>query len=115
MYRITPAGEAALQEWVNDSPVEPPVLKHSVLLRVWLGHLADPEALRDAVEQHRAYAETMIAELAVSRAVAETTDEFSYPALVIRWGERYYAAERHLADDLLRDLEEMNGRRPTQS
>ena len=110
LYRITPAGEQALRGWLHDAPVEPPLLKHGVLLRVWLGHLADPATLRDTVEQHRAYAERMIEELALSRAVAETTEDFNYPALVTRWGERYYAAERDLAEEMLRELEEMNGR-----
>jgi DNA-binding PadR family transcriptional regulator len=108
LYRITTEGEDALRTWLGTAPVEPPLLKHGVLLRVWLGHLADPAALHDVVEQHRAYAERMIEELAVSRAVADTTEDFNYPALVVRWGERYYAAERDLADDLLRELDEMN-------
>jgi len=115
LYRITPAGEQALRRWLQDAPVEPPLLKHGVLLRVWLGHLADPAILRDTVEQHRAYAERMIEELAISRAVAETTEDFNYPALVTRWGERYYAAERDLAEEMLRELEAMNGRTSKES
>src|SRR3954462_6614469 len=36
VYAITGAGEEALTDWVQHAPVEPPVLKHGVLLRVWL-------------------------------------------------------------------------------
>jgi DNA-binding PadR family transcriptional regulator len=107
LYRITPAGRDALRGWLADAPVEPPVLKHGVLLRVWLGHLAEPAALRDAVTQHRAYVDEMLTELHESRQIAEQTPEWAYPALVTRWGERYYAAERDLADELLRDLDEL--------
>jgi DNA-binding PadR family transcriptional regulator len=53
VYTITPAGRDALARWVERSPVETPVLKHGVALRIWLGHVADPERLRDIVTHHR--------------------------------------------------------------
>ena len=56
LYRITPEGEAALRTWLRDAPVEPPVLRHGAVLRVWLGHLSDPATLRRTVEEHRARA-----------------------------------------------------------
>jgi DNA-binding PadR family transcriptional regulator len=107
LYRITPEGRDALTEWVRDSPVEPPVLKHGVALRVWLGHLADPAALREIVEAHREYASEMLAEVTTARRAAEREPDWTYPELVERWGERYWAAERDLADALLRDLAEL--------
>ncbi len=39
--------------------------------------------------------------------VAASEPEWTYPELVERWGERYWAAERDLADAMLRDLEEL--------
>ena len=107
LYRITPLGRDALTNWVRDSPVEPPVLKHGVALRVWLGHLADPGALRGIVAAHREYAAEMLAEVSAARRTAEQNAEWTYPELVERWGERYWAAERDLADAMLRDLEEL--------
>ena len=107
LYRITPAGRDALVDWVRDSPVDPPVLKHGVALRVWLGHLADPAALREVVARHRDYAAQMVDEVAHARVVAASEPEWTYPELVERWGERYWAAERDLADAMLRDLEEL--------
>ena len=100
---------------MRDAPVEPPVLKHGVALRVWLGHLADPAALREMVEAAPGVRERDARRGRAWRAVAGHRPGLDYPELVDRWGERYWAAERDLADDLLRDLEEMNGRRPTQS
>lgn len=107
LYRITELGRDALTAWVRDSPVEPPVLKHGVALRVWLGHLADPVVLREIVAEHRAYASKMLAEVSAARLTAEQNPEWTYPELVERWGERYWSAERDLADAMLRDLEEL--------
>jgi DNA-binding PadR family transcriptional regulator len=107
VYAITATGREALTKWVQHAPVEPPVLKHGVLLRVWLGHLADPEHLRAVVEQHHAYAKRMLSELEQSEAVARTEPAWAYPELVIRWGERYYRAELDLAEQLLDDLDEL--------
>jgi DNA-binding PadR family transcriptional regulator len=108
LYRITPLGRDALTSWVRDSPVEPPVLKHGVALRVWLGHLADPASLREVVEAHREYASGMLAEVTEARRVAELEPDWVYPELVERWGVRYWTAERDLADAMLRDLAELS-------
>ncbi|ELP46698.1 PadR family transcriptional regulator [Mycobacterium avium subsp. paratuberculosis S5] len=47
LYKITPAGMDAVTQWTNHAPVDPPVLKHSVLLRVTFGHLSNPGRLRN--------------------------------------------------------------------
>jgi DNA-binding PadR family transcriptional regulator len=105
LYRITPAGLDALAGWLREAPVEAPVLKHGVALRVWLGHLSDPATLRRTVEEHRDLAARMVTEVAEARAVAEHEPTWTYPAVIERWGERYWAAERDAADALLADLD----------
>jgi DNA-binding PadR family transcriptional regulator len=112
VYAITEEGRLALTEWVQHAPVEPPVLKHSVAMRVWLGHLAEPDELRAVVERHREYAEGMLADVTQSEHSTESgfADEDParvYPQLVIRWGERYYRSERDLAQQMLDDLDEL--------
>ena len=105
LYRITPEGEAALRTWLRDAPVEPPLLRHGAVLRVWLGHLSDPATLRRTVEEHRARAVETLAEVSRARGVAEHEPAWTYPAVIERWGERYWAAERDAADALLADLD----------
>jgi DNA-binding PadR family transcriptional regulator len=105
LYTITPAGLDALRAWLRDAPVEPPVLKHGVALRVWLGHLSDPATLRRTVEEHRDRAAELAAEVAKARAVAEDEPAWTYPAVIERWGERYWVAERDAAESLLADLD----------
>src|ERR1700760_2414091 len=57
LYKITRAGMDAAIEWANDAPVDPPVLKHSVLLRVTFGHLTNPARLKELLQEYVAYAE----------------------------------------------------------
>lgn len=110
LYKITAAGRRELRRWLRDAPAEPPVLKHGVALRVWLGHLADPDTLRATVEAHRDYCTHMAEGLERSHAVAEEQPDFAYPALVTEWGRRYYEAERELAEKMLVDLEDLAAR-----
>ena len=107
VYRITDAGRDALAAWVEDSPVEPPVLKHSVMMRVWLGHLAGGERLREIVEQHRSYCEAMLADAQHSVEGAQADERWEYPQLVVTWAESYFRNERDAADRLLAQLDAM--------
>ncbi|AZS76253.1 PadR family transcriptional regulator [Streptomyces lydicus] len=111
VYVITDAGMAAARHWAREAPVEPPVLKHGVMLRMWLGHLLETDRMREVLGRHREYAETMRqrAEVDVEDACGE--EAWAYPALVLKWSERYYASERDLADAMLADLDERDRRR----
>ncbi|MFD3324463.1 PadR family transcriptional regulator [Streptomyces sp. NPDC058701] len=104
-YAITDAGRGALAGWAaGTAEAGPPVLKHGLLLRVWLGHLAEPERLRALVGEH---IERTRCELAAVRAAAEHADgvpERGFPALALRWSERQHRAELDLARALLADL-----------
>ncbi|MGW6982731.1 PadR family transcriptional regulator [Streptomyces sp. NPDC054932] len=105
VYRITDEGLTAVREWAREAPVDPPVLKHGPMLRLWLGHLLEPEQMREILVQHQEFAEGMR-----RRAVADTEgagDEpaRAYPMLTLKWAERYYASERDLAAAMLDDIE----------
>jgi DNA-binding PadR family transcriptional regulator len=104
LYRITPRGRDELARWVEDAPVEPPVLKHSVVMRVWLGHLADPERLRAIVEEHRDEMAALVDDARRSREGARADESWVYPEIVVEWAERHYEAERAAAEQLLQDL-----------
>jgi DNA-binding PadR family transcriptional regulator len=96
-YRITDAGRGVLHEWLANAPVGFPVLKHTVLLRLLIGHAAEPERITAMLEDY-------VAQLAVAaddlRAVRESLrgrdapgQAFHYPSLVADWGLDYFAAE----------------------
>ena len=59
-YRITRPARRALGAWIDDAPVGFPTLKHTVLLRLLVGHVAEPERMRAILEEY-------VAELAEAR------------------------------------------------
>jgi PadR family transcriptional regulator, regulatory protein AphA len=59
IYRITPQGRAVLTEWLG-KPARPTTLECEPLLRVFLGELAGPEAMRSALEQVRQDADAVL-------------------------------------------------------
>ncbi|MFJ8013386.1 PadR family transcriptional regulator [Streptomyces sp. NPDC096339] len=112
-YAITDAGREALAGWAADTAeAGPPVLKHGLMLRIWLGHLAEPERLRTMVVEH---VERTRGELAAVREAMEhaaDVPEWAFPALALRWSERQHLAELDLAEALLTDLAELDAGGP---
>nr|WP_202539098.1 PadR family transcriptional regulator [Streptomyces sp. SID8379] len=109
VYTITDEGMDAVRTWARTAPVDPPVLKHNPMMRLWLGHLLEAEQARDVLERHRAYAETMREQAEADARDSAGEPAWRYPQLMLRWAERYYAAERDLADGMLKDLRELGG------
>ncbi|MFD7962561.1 PadR family transcriptional regulator [Streptomyces zaomyceticus] len=112
VYLITGAGLAAVRTWARTAPLDPPVLKHGPMLRLWLGHLLEPDRMREILTAHRAYAESMRLRAEADAADAAANEAWAYPRLTLTWAERYYAAERDLADAMLADIEGPTGERP---
>lgn len=106
LYRITPAGLDAVTEWTNEAPVDRPVLKHSVLLRVTFGHLSNPARLKKLLNEHVAYLETRHRKAVEDAEAAAAQPAWAYSMIALRWAARYYAAERELALELIRDIDE---------
>jgi DNA-binding PadR family transcriptional regulator len=99
VYRLTPAGEQAVRDWLA-APPEAPVLRHPVALRVFFGHLLDPEALRAAVEAHRAWCDEMLDQLGAVRDGLGDDEQWRNVAMVADWGLDYYRGERAAADGI---------------
>ncbi len=110
LYRITEEGREWLAHWLVSDPADVPVLKHPTVLRVWLGHLMEPAALREAVIEHRNRVETQLGEVREDRRWAAANESMAYAELVIRWAERYYSAELENTNRLLEDLAELDAR-----
>ena len=99
-YAITEAGEQALKEWMDRTPAGFPVLKHTVLLRLLIGHATEPERTRAMLHDYLDELERATADLAEVRAALRGADgpgeSFRFPSLVAEWGLDYFAAEsRH--------------------
>lgn len=106
LYKITESGQEAIGKWTGEEPYDPPSLKHSALLRVTFGHLTDPEKLRGLLHEHVAYCDRMQREAAIEARFAEEQPAWAYARIALKWAERYYASERELAMNLIKDLDE---------
>jgi DNA-binding PadR family transcriptional regulator len=105
LYHISPAGEAALTAWANEAPPDAAVLKHGVMLRMWLGHTADPAKLREVLIVHREQSERMRVRALADVDGAATNPAWEYPEAVLRWSVQYYADECARADTLLAEID----------
>src|ERR1700742_4820183 len=106
LYKITPAGMVAVTEWTNHAPVDPTVLKHSVLLRVTFGHLSNPSRLKELLQEHVAYAEAKHRKAVEDAEGAEAEPAWAYSVLALRWAAKYYAAEREFAIEMIKEIDE---------
>lgn len=111
LYRITTAGKHAVAAWADNSPPEPAVLKHGIMLRMWLGHMAEPDKLRAALEAHREQSERMRIRALADIEGAKTNPNWVYPEVVLKWSAQYYADECARADTMLADLDLLAGQR----
>ncbi|OBF50700.1 PadR family transcriptional regulator [Mycobacterium sp. 852002-50816_SCH5313054-b] len=106
LYKITRAGMDAVTEWTNHAPVDAPVLKHAVLLRVTFGHLSNPSRLKEVLQEHVAYSEARHRKAVEDAEGAEAEPAWAYSALALRWAAKYYAAEREFALELIKEIDE---------
>jgi DNA-binding PadR family transcriptional regulator len=102
VYRLTHEGEQAVRAWLAEAP-EPPSLKHPIALRVFFGHLLDPEDLRKALLAHRDWCDRMLADLAEVRASLGEGPKWRNVALVADWGLDYYQGDRAAVDAVGRE------------
>jgi DNA-binding PadR family transcriptional regulator len=110
LYRITEEGREWLAHWLVSEPADVPILKHPTMLRVWLGDLMDPAALREVVVEHRDRVAAQLGDVREDRRWAATKDSsMAHAELVIRWAERYYSAELDNTNRLLDDLAALDG------
>lgn len=61
VYRITPAGEVALRQWLRE-PAAEPVVRNELLVKLYVGHLARPGDLLDEVRRQQQLAARRLAE-----------------------------------------------------
>lgn len=112
LYKITEAGLDAVTRWANDAPLDPPVLKHSPLLRVTLGHLTNPARLKEILQEHLSWVDEMYRSAAKDAKWAKADTTWAYARVALNWAERYYANERELTLKMIKELDEAEAEFP---
>lgn len=112
LYKITEQGLDAVTRWARDAPVDPPTLKHPAVLRVTMGHLSDPAALKKILQEHIAYVDEMQRDAAKEARWAGADPSWAYAKIALDWAERYYESERELTLKLIKDLDEAEANFP---
>ena len=112
LYRITEAGVTELRRWMEETPVEPPVVKHSVALRLFFGRFASPQRLRALLDAYVDDTRRTLAELERLRVEIVDDPRFTYPSLVAEWGLRYFAGEIEAAGRAAERLPGVDAERP---
>jgi DNA-binding PadR family transcriptional regulator len=102
VHSISRKGTTALRRWLAQSPVDPPMLKNHLALRLFLGHMSEPERLLQQVGGQRAWCEQTLADLAIVRDGLDDDPDgrWRHARLVADWGLDYYRAELSALDRL---------------
>jgi DNA-binding PadR family transcriptional regulator len=114
-YRISPDGLTRLRAWQTTSEPEFPILKHPVALRLLMGSISSPDAMRAILTDYRRALAGRRAELAVVRDALGERPDFAYPALVADWGLAYYDSEDAIVAELAERLPTSDGPGPSDS
>ena len=109
-YAITEDGQAALRAWMDGTPAGFPVLKHTVLLRLLIGHATEPGRTRQMLHDYLDELDEAREDLGEVREALRGADQpgepFRFPSLVADWGLDYFAAEARHARRALDSLRE---------
>ena len=108
VYSLTPAGRAALFEWLAEPP-QPTPIRNEMLLKVFLASLGDADDLRPHLEAARANARGTAAALRGVRAAVEAEEATEHQRrcwlLTIDLGLRGAEATLAWADEALAQLD----------
>ncbi|MGW5381239.1 PadR family transcriptional regulator [Nocardia sp. NPDC003963] len=110
LYGITDLGLRALRNWSRDAEVDMPVLKHGVMLRLWMGHLHDPDHLKQIVRKHIANLRDRARQAQIHAEHSEPEPGWAFTQMSLRWSQRSIEAEIELANQLLADIDEAAAR-----
>jgi DNA-binding PadR family transcriptional regulator len=102
LYRVTEAGREAVGAWLEAPAADGD--RSTFLLRVFLGGLASPEALRRNVRGKREEAEALRADLEERDARADGSPRDFHAALTRRYGLAYARALINWADEVEQEL-----------
>ena len=101
VYRLTRAGRAALEAWIEETPAPPDPDRNPLLLKVFFGDLVTPEVIAGHIKERRQEAERLRSRL---EEIEADFDPDFHATLTIRWGFEYAGAVIRWAKQAEREL-----------
>lgn len=102
LYQITDAGLAEFKRWwASDELDTTTVIKHSVALKIFFGHVGDQTRLITLLEDFVEDTKDKLGQLGIVQAQFEDDEQMAYPAIAAEWSYHYYQAELEMAQNLL--------------
>lgn len=108
LYTINEKGINEFKRWLAEEPLEPTVMKHSLALRLFFGHMAEPERLVQMLEHFIDETKERLGQLGIVQEYSENDERFGYPALVAEWSYNYYRAELETAKTMLERIQNLS-------
>lgn len=104
IYEITPEGERALRDWLEDSEVAPEQIKSAFTLKVFFGSLMDPAKLIAQVQEMQRLARAQFDELMRIEQVIKDDEAWLYPYLTLKAGLAHSGAEIRWTEQVIEEL-----------
>jgi DNA-binding PadR family transcriptional regulator len=99
VFRLAPAGEEALDEWLSDSPVEAVQMRIPFLIKTLLGHRRSPKETRRLLEGVRAGAEGEAAKFAQFDELLAGAPDTAYARVTVLFGKKIAEAIASWAEE----------------
>ena len=93
LYAITEAGRTQMRLWADAIELEPVVLKHPLILRVWAAHNGDRQRLLAVLDEHRDEAHRRGERASQHSANASRVHAWRFASLADEWSARYWREE----------------------
>ncbi len=106
VYRITRRGREALKDWIELTPPPPDPARNPLLLKVFFGDFADPQAVLEQVRARCVAAEELKAELSRIDESSTGRDGDFYPSLTRSYGHHWADAVINWAKEFERRVAE---------
>ena len=104
LYRITADGQAAFQVWLNTRPLEPTVVKHPLLLRLFFGDVAEDGRLAKLIGTYIEDLDQSLGQLAIVEEFLADDPDKEYESLIAQWNYLRLASEKEIAVKILSQL-----------
>ncbi len=105
LYCITEKGTAVFRDWITHQTLPPTVRKHPLLLKLFFGHVVEPDVIQNLLREFIEDMQQNLAQLAIVEEFLADDTENEYAAMIVEWNIHYCRSELAIARKLLVRME----------